>query len=523
MSNAARNRSAGAVHNAARGRVPVFIFAGLSPFTQEGELPGSRNEFIQWIQDVHDQRGIVREYMKYDNELRTGRNLKQIVHRALQFAHSDPKGPVYVVGAREVMEEAIAPAAVDPSFFAPLAPRAAPRRGGRGDRRRARERTPAARRHLLSRANAGRRSPSCSRLCRRLGIGVLESVPSAMNYPHDRSALPGQPLEPPVPERRARRGRRHPRHRQRRALDSDGQPAARRRADLPHRRRPAEGVDAALVHPRQGIASRPTRRRRFARCSLISTPTPPDEAAAEERRRHYAERHRRRAADARRPRERRRRHHHAGIPDRERAPADRRGRDRAQRGHHQLPGDRRSHARTRPGTMFASGGGSLGWNGGAAIGMKLAAPERDDRRADRRRLLHVLAALDRALDGAAVRHAVPAGRLQQPRLEGPEILGARRPSRRLRQPRRRYRHELRSAAGLCRHRRRRRRRIRPHGQAARPISRRRSPKRSAPCARRSARRCSTSGSPASDGASRSQAASASILSARSAHGRGAST
>ena len=59
----------GAVHNAARGRVPVFIFAGLSPFTQEGELPGSRNEFIQWIQDVHDQRGIVREYMKYDNEL----------------------------------------------------------------------------------------------------------------------------------------------------------------------------------------------------------------------------------------------------------------------------------------------------------------------------------------------------------------------------------------------------------------------------------------------------------------------
>src|SRR6516225_7465550 len=39
---------AGAVHNAARGRVPVFIFAGLSPFTQEGELPGSRNEFIQW-------------------------------------------------------------------------------------------------------------------------------------------------------------------------------------------------------------------------------------------------------------------------------------------------------------------------------------------------------------------------------------------------------------------------------------------------------------------------------------------
>ena len=53
----------GAVHNAAKGRIPVFIFAGLSPFTQEGEMRGSRNEFIQWIQDVADQRGIVRGYV----------------------------------------------------------------------------------------------------------------------------------------------------------------------------------------------------------------------------------------------------------------------------------------------------------------------------------------------------------------------------------------------------------------------------------------------------------------------------
>ena len=33
-------------------------------------------------------------------------------------------------------------------------------------------------------------------------------------------------------------------------------------------------------------------------------------------------------------------------------------------------------AREKPGTMFASGGGSLGWTGGAAIGMKLAAPDK---------------------------------------------------------------------------------------------------------------------------------------------------
>ncbi|MGB6449999.1 MAG: thiamine pyrophosphate-binding protein, partial [Steroidobacteraceae bacterium] len=72
----------GAVHNAAKGRAPVLIIAGMSPATQEGEARGSRNEFIHWIQDVFDQRGIVRGYMRYDHEIRLGANAKQIVHRA---------------------------------------------------------------------------------------------------------------------------------------------------------------------------------------------------------------------------------------------------------------------------------------------------------------------------------------------------------------------------------------------------------------------------------------------------------
>ena len=121
MSTAGRRRSAGAVHNAAKARVPVFVFAGLSPSTQDGEASGSRNEFIQWIQDVSDQRGIVRPYMKYDNELRSGRNVKQIVHRSLQIAQSDPKGPVYIVGAREVMEEETEAVAIDAADWPPIA------------------------------------------------------------------------------------------------------------------------------------------------------------------------------------------------------------------------------------------------------------------------------------------------------------------------------------------------------------------------------------------------------------------
>src|SRR5262245_20152148 len=107
----------GAIHNAAKGRVPVFIVAGVSPVTQEGELRGSRNEFIQWIQDVFDQRGIVRGYVRYDNELRVGANVKQVVHRAMQFAHSDPKGPVYVIGSREVLEAEVAPVTIEKAHW----------------------------------------------------------------------------------------------------------------------------------------------------------------------------------------------------------------------------------------------------------------------------------------------------------------------------------------------------------------------------------------------------------------------
>jgi len=114
----------GAVNNAMRGRVPVLIFAGAAPFTITGELPGGRNEFIHWIQDVPDQRGILRGYVKYDNEIRTGRNVKQLVHRALQIARSEPAGPVYLVGPREVMEEQVEPYAADPAEYPPVAPAA---------------------------------------------------------------------------------------------------------------------------------------------------------------------------------------------------------------------------------------------------------------------------------------------------------------------------------------------------------------------------------------------------------------
>ena len=175
----------GAVNNAARGRVPVLIFAGSAPYTIEGELPGGRNEFIHWIQDVHDQRGILRNYVKYDNEIRTGRNVKQLVHRAIQIARSDPAGPVYLVGPREVMEEKLpdeAGAGTGAAGYSPVAPSALTA----DHAEQIAAALAGARRPLLITSYLGRDPGAVDdlvALCELLAIPVIESVPEFLNFP----------------------------------------------------------------------------------------------------------------------------------------------------------------------------------------------------------------------------------------------------------------------------------------------------------------------------------------------------
>lgn len=81
-----------AMHNASVARCPVIVFAGLSPYNLEGELRGSRTEFIHWLQDAPDQKQIVSQFCRYTAEFKTGKNIKQMLNRAIQFSNSDPKG-----------------------------------------------------------------------------------------------------------------------------------------------------------------------------------------------------------------------------------------------------------------------------------------------------------------------------------------------------------------------------------------------------------------------------------------------
>ncbi|BGP20257.1 hypothetical protein JCM10213_003066 [Rhodosporidiobolus nylandii] len=103
---------AGAVHNVSTCRTPVLIYAGASPYTENGELAGSRNEFIHWLQNAVDQPQILRQYMRHVGEIRSSKNAQQVVLRALQFAESEPKGPTYVWSQREASEEHLDPSSI---------------------------------------------------------------------------------------------------------------------------------------------------------------------------------------------------------------------------------------------------------------------------------------------------------------------------------------------------------------------------------------------------------------------------
>ncbi len=90
--------------NAARDHIPIIFTAGRTPLTEAG-LPGSRNVYIHWAQESFDQAGMVREYVKWDYELRNITQLESVVDRALEMAMTEPRGPVYLTLPREVLGE----------------------------------------------------------------------------------------------------------------------------------------------------------------------------------------------------------------------------------------------------------------------------------------------------------------------------------------------------------------------------------------------------------------------------------
>jgi acetolactate synthase I/II/III large subunit len=173
-----------AIISASRANVPLLMSAGRTPVTEEGLL-GSRDLHIHWAQESFDQAAMLREYVKWDYELRTPVQLESVVDRALEMMAADAQGPVYLTLPREVLASPVSGLAItSPS-----------RRQARSDRYPDPDRIDEAARLLagatapLILVSAAGRDPRAVaglvELAEAGGIGVVEADPIYMNVPHE--------------------------------------------------------------------------------------------------------------------------------------------------------------------------------------------------------------------------------------------------------------------------------------------------------------------------------------------------
>ncbi len=108
--------------NASRVNLPILLTAGRTPLTESGALLGARNNYIHWAQEHFDQGAMLREFVKWDYELRHAEQVETVVDRALAIARSEPQGPVYVTLPREVLASSFSQALSSTATLQPASP-----------------------------------------------------------------------------------------------------------------------------------------------------------------------------------------------------------------------------------------------------------------------------------------------------------------------------------------------------------------------------------------------------------------
>jgi acetolactate synthase I/II/III large subunit len=175
-----------AIISAARANIPIFMSAGRTPITEEG-LPGARDLHIHWAQESFDQGSMLREYVKWDYELRYATQLESVVDRAFELMMAEPGGPVYLSLPREVLATPLASLTITspPRRQVASARFPDPARIDEAARLLARAEFP-----LVLTSASGRDARAVSGLVALVeagGIAVVEADPTYMNFPlrHD--------------------------------------------------------------------------------------------------------------------------------------------------------------------------------------------------------------------------------------------------------------------------------------------------------------------------------------------------
>jgi acetolactate synthase-1/2/3 large subunit len=86
---------AGALHNAQWGRIPVVIWAGLAAAPNR----------VTWKQEPYDQGMMVRNCVKWDHLVTEDEDIYDILQKAFNIALTEPRGPVYLTYTRDVMSK----------------------------------------------------------------------------------------------------------------------------------------------------------------------------------------------------------------------------------------------------------------------------------------------------------------------------------------------------------------------------------------------------------------------------------
>jgi acetolactate synthase-1/2/3 large subunit len=179
--------SAMALHNLCRARIPVMLMAGKAPFTTRGELLGTRDTYVHFVQEPFDQASVVRPYTKWEYNLPSGVIAKEALRRAHTVMESDPKGPVYMTFPRETLTENFSEGAIR-SYPAERFGSVAARGVDAGAIDAVASKLLAAERPLLITAYAGRNHKTVAvldELARFAGIRVIEFNPLYVSLPHD--------------------------------------------------------------------------------------------------------------------------------------------------------------------------------------------------------------------------------------------------------------------------------------------------------------------------------------------------
>jgi acetolactate synthase I/II/III large subunit len=351
--------------NAARDRVPLLLMAGRSPIMEAGAF-GARSRPIHWAQEMFDQAGMVRELVKWDYELRNPTQAGAVIARAVEVAMAPPRGPVYLMLPREplagpaAMDTAGAPRSIasaaypDPAQVARLA-----------------DWLMEAERPLLIASSVGRvpdEAATLARLAERFGLPVVAHTPRYACLPSDHPMHHGFDPGPYLEDADVIV-----------VIESDVPWMPSIKAPRPSARVAHIGEDPAFLrYPMRGFPSHLSLAA-DAGAALRALETALEDRSKERKthldgRRKWA---RERAAGHRAKAEARVQSDGPSISPEylSRCIGEIAGRDGLIFNEYQLRLD--ACARPGPGTYFAlSPAGGLGWSVGAALGAKLAAPDR---------------------------------------------------------------------------------------------------------------------------------------------------